>query len=547
MNEKICIYCMGTHGIRLYLYLKKNGIKISFFGDSSPDKCGNIVDGVVCKQYEDILRGEKDIIIIVANAKPDLIIASFKKNGFKKVYTERQAMHLLIKKNITSKSIVDINDVEIVRNELYRPFYIEKSKSSFKNNGNKIIEVNYTDLPGHAFNGFDLMNTLNQMTDFTVKQIVGEKKSKSPNVIPVMDSYIIREYVSFFESEYAISNLLSLAGKMIYDMSVYKQADIVHFQIIHNRFVSLLEYPLLMNNKLCVWTIHDPWILTGDCIHPLECNDWLTGCKKCNDMKIGGNLLCHNESFMWKVKQKILRNINPVIVVSCSFMRNYLNKSPLTKHFNDIYEIPFGVDVNRFKFKNKANSKLKLGIKSNAVTIGFRASNNPIKGCKYIYDALRKLSKLDNVILLAVGEDEIPVYIKKRYRYIEFGWIDNEEYNTFIEACDIFIMPSLAESFGVMAIEAMAAECAVICFENTILKEIVASPECGMAVPYKSSEGIAKIITEWTLKIDEVRRRGILGRERVKKFYTYESYVNKHKILYENILANNLANYRKNR
>ena len=74
------------------------------------------------------------------------------------------------------------------------------------------------------------------------------------------------------------------------------------------------------------------------------------------------------------------------------------------------------------------------------------------------------------------------------YRIIELGWQDNEEVmRRFFVSCDIFIMPSLAESFGLMAIEAMAAECVVVCFEGTVIEENTGAPDIGVSVSYKSS------------------------------------------------------------
>ncbi len=84
---------------------------------------------------------------------------------------------------------------------------------------------------------------------------------------------------------------------------------------------------------------------------------------------------------------------------------------------------------------------------------------------------------------------------------MELGWIENT--GTIAEAlnaADLFLMPSIAEAFGLMAIESMACGTPVIVFEGTALPETINAPECGIAVPYKDSHALARAI-------DEVARR----------------------------------------
>ena len=91
------------------------------------------------------------------------------------------------------------------------------------------------------------------------------------------------------------------------------------------------------------------------------------------------------------------------------------------------------------------------------MVIAFRSDRLERKGCKYIYEALQKLNAGNKIELLCVGNENVPSYIKDKYHTTELGWVDDEsEIIRFFQSCDIFLMPSLAETFGVMAIEAMA-------------------------------------------------------------------------------------------
>ncbi len=400
-----------------------------------------------------------------------------------------------------------------------------------------VLEVNCSDLIGHIFDGYDLMESLNSQSDYRVRQVVALKQSANDDVICVSKTKVITDILSAVERKHHVNNIFSFCGEEILNLPEYKDADIVHFHILHNGFVSLLDYPDLFKGKKCVWTIHDPWILTANCIYPLSCNQWKTKCMECpieGDFRYGKDDA--GNEFMWKVKEEILREINPHIVVSSSFMKNMIEQSPLTKHFGKIHQISFGVDSNKYHPKTKLDRRRQMGISENRIVIGIR-EGGIIKGSEYAYEALRRLPNIwDKIELVIVGGFAELNGLENRLKITQLGWIQNEEEMIHIlEACDIFLMPSLAETFGLMAIEAMAAECAVVCFAGTVVEEIIRAPECGIAAEYCSVDSLKNEISKLVLNPTEASIRGKLGRKLVENEYQYSKYVNKHKKLYEQI------------
>ena len=93
-NKKtICIYCLGEYGIQTYLKLKEQGVHVNFFGDHNPSKHGYVMDGVACIGFEDILAFDKEsTIIIVAVKNPNILIKSFKDEGFGTVIDNVEAL-----------------------------------------------------------------------------------------------------------------------------------------------------------------------------------------------------------------------------------------------------------------------------------------------------------------------------------------------------------------------------------------------------------------------------------------------------------------------
>ena len=102
-------------------------------------------------------------------------------------------------------------------------------------------------------------------------------------------------------------------------------------------------------------------------------------------------------------------------------------------------------------------------------------------------------------------------------------------------------MPSLAESFGLMAVEAMAAETPVVCFKGTTVEEIIGGTICGLSVDYRSSDALAEAVRFLTANQKARVKMGKQGRRRVYKHYLFEDYVYKHEKLYHEILESSLS------
>lgn len=406
-----------------------------------------------------------------------------------------------------------------------------------------VLQVNYTDLPGKRFNGYDL-NIALRRDGIDAKQIVLNKYTdiEEHTVSSLKQDLVLHELYRWVEDKYSVSNVLYPYGKQFMESADFKGADIIHYHILHRFMFSLFDYPELMNGRNVVWTIHDPWIITGNCVYPLNCKNWKTGCIECKRLKENGFEMRYNHtSEMWKIKETVLKQINPHIIVSSHFMEQYIEKSPITKHFNKIHKIPFGINVEDFQLEHRSLKRKQHKIEKDEIVIGFRSDANPVKGCSYIYEALRNLDDKEKIVLATVGTENIPSDIEKKYKVQNFGWINGkEQISNYLLICDIFLMPSLAESFGLMAIEAMAAETPVVCFKGTTVEGIIGGTMCGLPVDYRSSEALAKAIYFLSTNQKVRIKMGKEGRKRVCKHYLFEDYVYRHKKLYYEILSNQI-------
>lgn len=532
---KICIYCMGNYGFRTLMICKHQGIHVSYIGDKVKKNC--CIEKMECLDFEEVCSLEKDTLIIVANKYPQEIIKMFQEQGFVNVIDCLEIFDYWEKINKEFKLSLSLESILSTKKEFQRIIEQNEIQSQTCLDETKVLYVNYTDLPGRIFNGFDLHESLKER-EISAKMLVLQKQSDKNSVIPISRNKDMENQIRAYEREYGISHILTPYGTEILETSEFKAADIVHYHIIHNEVVSLLDYPALMNGKKCVWTIHDPWILMGGCLHPMDCEKWKTGCVDCEH---ADRLLYVDKTdsteFMWNIKKQVLKEINPHIIVSSKFMEDYLRNSPFTRHFDKIHKIPFGVDITKYTVSAKESAKCSFKIPKDKIVIGFRAEAFFLKGCKYIYEALERLENKERYFIITVGGANLSGKIKADFDTIELGWVNDDlQMLNFFHAVDIFLMPSLAESFGLMSIEAMAAGCAVICFKDTVLEEITMAPDIGIAVKYCSSQEILEQINGLANNREKMQLLGKMGHELVKEKYQYKDYVRKHLDLYNTIL-----------
>lgn len=418
----------------------------------------------------------------------------------------------------------------------------------------RVLHVNYIDTVGQRFNGFKLSQQLkgqivSEMTVWTklskesfVKQIPPENKI----------AWKLWNKTMILFSRFGLDRLIGFGGWVLRKQNYFKSADIIHLHLIHNfSNFSILSLPYITKLKPVVWTLHDPWAFTGGCEHSFDCNKWQTGCcAPCPYPRATSLFSKSSPSIHWKLKKYIYSRSSITLVVSSNWMLNRVKRSPLMKDF-DCVKIPFGIDLKEFKLLSKSLAKSKLGIPIDHKVIAFRASSlkkDKFKGVRYIHEALALLNSNAplSIIIFEDGSD-FDLY-KNEYNIINLGWVDQKELVLALNATDVFIMPSIQESFGLMAIEAMACGSPVVTFDGTAIEEIVRDQVTGIVVPTKNSIALANAVT-YLINNEIVRvKMGLSARKVVEDEFTEDKYINRHLELYNivrNKFKNNIKDFKK--
>ena len=274
-----------------------------------------------------------------------------------------------------------------------------------------------------------------------------------------------------------------------------QQADIVYLHWICGGFLSLQDIEeLAMTGKPVFFFMHDMWTFTGGCHHSFTCDQYKEGCQNC-PMFVQRSSIPHKQSV---AKKALFEKYNNFYFVSPSeWMARCARQSFVLKN-KPVYAIPNVVDETIFKpiQKEIAREILNLPKDKKIISFGCQSTANPFKGWSYLQQAIGMLER-DDVHILIYGSDyDEDTARQLKYPVTFMGKVLDEYVLALINAAsDVFVSPSLAESFGLTFLESILCGTPVVGFNNTAVPEIVITGKTGYLAKNKEVEDLRKGIS----------------------------------------------------
>lgn len=164
--------------------------------------------------------------------------------------------------------------------------------------------------------------------------------------------------------------------------------------------------------------------------------------------------------------------------------------------------IPNGFRPDLFYPKNSEECKKILQLPSDKETILTVGNLVEIKGHKYLIEAMNEVVKhRKDVLCIIVGSGKLKNKLEKQIKKLKLedhvklvGGKPHDEIPIWVNAADLFVLPSLRESFGVVQIEAMACGKPVVATYNGGSEEIITSGDYGLLVKPANPEELAEKI-----------------------------------------------------
>ncbi len=178
----------------------------------------------------------------------------------------------------------------------------------------------------------------------------------------------------------------------------------------------------------------------------------------------GGNSV--NE-YVYNIEKKGMEEADAVIAVS-SF-----TKQKIIRHYG-IAEKKISVVHNAVSFD--AEEKRKIGKK----IVLFLGRITLQKGPEYFVYAAKKVLEYEDAIFVMAGSGEMQDFVIRKAaelgiadKLLFTGYLSDEEVKKVFALADLYVMPSVSEPFGIVALEALAAKVPVIISKQSGVSEVI--------------------------------------------------------------------------
>jgi len=211
----------------------------------------------------------------------------------------------------------------------------------------------------------------------------------------------------------------------------------------------------------------------------------------------GSDILFTKLPIIWYLLCKILNRADVIICESQHFADQLIAKG-ISRQL--IMVLPNGIDLEQFKPLDKMTLRKQLGLPIDRPIILAVGNLSERKGHKYLLAALPKiLQSYGPVLVVIVGEGEfrsaIELMITNLNPYVHLaGFQKGETIPHWLNAADIFVLPSLLEGTPNILLEAMACQLPVVATAVGGIGCVIEDGRNGLIIPPRSDTHLAEAV-----------------------------------------------------
>ena len=312
-------------------------------------------------------------------------------------------------------------------------------------------------------------------------------------------------------------------------------ADVVHCHTWYAHFAGIIA-------KLCYGT---PLVITTHSLEPLR--PW-------KREQLGRGY----DASSW-VEKTAIEMADALIAVSKE------TKEDVIKHFDvdesKIHVIYNGINLQQYKTTSDTSTLDEYGVDKNKPYVLFVGRITRQKGIIHLVNAIKYIDPDTQIVLCAGAPDtkEIGLEMENAVNEVKKTrdnviWIDKmvtkEEIIQLYSHADVFCCPSIYEPFGIINIEAMACDTAVVASAVGGIKEVVVDGETGILIPLEQqteapfepidpdkfardlANGVNKVISDKDLRESMAKK----GRKRVEDYFDWIAIAKQVEELYKSLV-----------
>jgi glycosyltransferase involved in cell wall biosynthesis len=273
------------------------------------------------------------------------------------------------------------------------------------------------------------------------------------------------------------------------------------FDIIHFHDLSTAVSPLtlmFLSKKLPVfWTLHDFSPVTGGCIYPIECKNYLKLCHQCPQLNKWPIKTKIDLTFFYHFLKKKIWKENITFISPSNYLKQELESLKyIKKNINVIYNY---VDTDIFNKYEKHQVRKELNLPENRFMIILIAHSlsDKRKGFLEALDVINKLKRINPYVIIVGNKSKELTNIFDGLDTYFTNFIDNKKLlNKYYASADIFLNCSLADNLPLVVLESLASGTPVFGFDTGDIKEMIVNDYNGFLVKQKDVKNLAKKIKE---------------------------------------------------
>ncbi|MCA9478078.1 MAG: glycosyltransferase family 4 protein [Nanoarchaeota archaeon] len=185
--------------------------------------------------------------------------------------------------------------------------------------------------------------------------------------------------------------------------------------------------------------------------------------------------------------------------------------------------IHLGVDTTKFKKRDNHQLRAKLGFEQSDVVIGYHgriAREKDIPTLLRAHIKLRKQYSQVKLLIVGSGVSRLISQIKKQPGVVHVPAVDDVEH--YLNAMDIYCLPSLTETTSLSTLEAMSSELPVVTTSVGFVRDYVKEGKNGYFFKTGDSYDLAQKLEPLITHKSRLRELGTRGRELVIKNFDWD-------------------------
>ncbi|OIQ93042.1 GDP-mannose-dependent alpha-mannosyltransferase [mine drainage metagenome] len=215
-----------------------------------------------------------------------------------------------------------------------------------------------------------------------------------------------------------------------------------------------------------------------------------------------------------------------------AYLRHFHNKAACTlvptaslqqqlefEGYRNVYVVSRGVDAELFHpAKRSAELRASWNADENTPVVMLVSRIAPEKNLHVVIQAFEQMRKINPLArLVMVGDGPARAELEKQHPHVIFaGMLTGEPLAQHYASGDIFLYPSLTETYGNVTVEAMASGLATVAYDYAAARQHMRHDENGLLVPFADTDAFVKLATGLISDMERVKRLRLAARETVE-------------------------------